>query len=275
MFKIIFVFILCGFFHSAISQNDDTLYSNGINAISKGNWEAAYKYLSDFNKLNPDNAKGYNSLGVVLFQYQRYKPALDCFLKAIDLDTAYGNAYSGVGAVYLMLDDPDNCYKYISKSFAYNPDDMNAWNTLASYYAVKGDINEAMRTFEKALKINPECLDIIWSRGAVFLQLDNYDDALKDVNRAIEINPLIPKSFYFRGTVYRYKKDFNKALADFETALKLNPEEAEAYIRRGITYLDMGNYKKAVSDMEKGYGLNPELKTPTEKYYKEAVQKMK
>lgn len=63
------------------------LYRLGVSHWLIENWSAAIPYLESYVKMEPNDPKGWNNLGVVLREKGEVKRAMECYSKALSLDS--------------------------------------------------------------------------------------------------------------------------------------------------------------------------------------------
>ena len=88
---------------SAINAKSSTLHNNlGMSLYFSGDYRKAGEELVEALKLDPENPKIYNNLGLVFFKLKRYDDALEALKKGADDATVYNN----LG--YLFMADGNN-----------------------------------------------------------------------------------------------------------------------------------------------------------------------
>ncbi|MDR1725550.1 MAG: tetratricopeptide repeat protein [Bacteroidales bacterium] len=114
------------YFNSALNinpKNVQVMYALGLFYQQHGNYQKALDIYKQVLDLNPNHAVTLNSVGYInMSEKKDYSNALDCFTKAIIIDSAYVLAWSNRGETYEHI----------------------------------GDKNKAREDYERVLKLDPE-----------------------------------------------------------------------------------------------------------------------
>ena len=159
--------------------------------------------------------------------------ATQLFLKAIDLDPNYVNAYSGLARC--ALQSPALSLNY--------PNDAN---TMAKKYS------------DEALKLNPSHIDSKTTRVALTLQVD------RDTTKAMELTQELLKKHPNNlrvlqqiGTILSFSSKTDLAISTLKKGLELDPKNANLHQHLAFTYLVSGEEKLAEAHNQKALELNP------------------
>ncbi|WP_018211976.1 tetratricopeptide repeat protein [Desulfitobacterium hafniense] len=96
-------------------------YLQGLNHLEAGQLREAEEDFLQHLAQYPEDAMGYNKLGLVYGKSHDFERAKGCFLKAIELD--------------------EGC--------------IHAWNNLGNIARQDGDLDQAIRYYQKAVDIDP------------------------------------------------------------------------------------------------------------------------
>jgi tetratricopeptide (TPR) repeat protein len=125
------------------------------------------------------------------------KKAQQQFQKALDLDSTFALAYTGLAAV---------CYwKYYWKNFM-----SETFMDSVLIYA------------NKALVYDPQCAEAYLYRSRVYNQTSKRTEALKEVDKAIQINPNDYKAYKIRSDIFRYEQDYVGVISNYYEAMLRN-----------------------------------------------------
>jgi tetratricopeptide (TPR) repeat protein len=193
---------------------------NSQKGMSDVNQSELNESIIRFNKainLDPNDVEAYGGRGVSLQHLQRYKEAIDDFLKAEKLGLNTTSLYSNLGFSYYKLNESAKALFYLEKAI-----DLEEFNEEALRYRGEikynnDDYNGAVTDYSKAIKINPNASNY-FARGLAFYYLKEFNDALKDINKAIELNPNNGQYFYDRGDTKELMNDLDGANKDWATA---------------------------------------------------------
>ena len=127
------------------------------------------------------------------------------FQKALDLDSAFALAYTGLAAV--------SYWKYYWKTFM----SENFMDSVLIYA-------------NKALVYDPQCAEAYLYRAKVYSQISKTKEALKEVDKAIQINPNDYRAYKFRSEIFRYGQDYFGVVSNHYEAMLRNPASPD-YLR--------------------------------------------
>jgi tetratricopeptide (TPR) repeat protein len=209
------------------------LHQEGIRLHQLGDNDAALAFLEAALRAAPANAPAWSDLGVVYAAAGRFEPALDCYDKAIALDSDYAAALSNRGNALMALGRPLDALGSFDRALAVNPGFAVAANNRGAALRELGRFADALASFDQALAINPRYADAFNNRANTLVDLDCAEEALRDYDHALSINAGCAKTFNNRGNALFDLGRRDDALASYEAALALNPHSAEAHSNRG------------------------------------------
>ncbi len=209
--------------------------------------------------------KGYN--------IKDYNLQIDCFTRAIELDSQYAIAYYNRGFIYDALGKHETAIKDYTKAIELDPQFTEAYNNRGlSYYSLwywGGQTNEsykiiAINDYNKIIELNPRCVATYVIRGNIYYDLQRYETAIQDYTKAIEMDPENATAYCNRGLAYNGLDKYELSIKDFGEAIRLNNQYAKAYWKRGVAIFlisggSISKIETAIIDCDKAIELNPQL----------------
>ncbi len=125
------------------------------------------------------------------------KKAQQHFQKALELDSAFALAYTGLAAI--------SYWKYYWKTFM-----SETFMDSVLIYA------------NKALVYDPQCAEAYLYRSKVYNQTSKREEALKEVDKAIQLNPNDYKAYKLRSEIFRYEQDYVGVISNHYEAMLRN-----------------------------------------------------
>ncbi|NCR63297.1 MAG: serine protease [Microcystis aeruginosa LG11-05] len=230
-------------FHSSILQLQSGVYR------SLENYEQALTVINQAISLVPNNPNHYNEKSSVLSQLKRYDEGLAAITQAINLAPRAAWYYNR-GILYynqqkykLALDD-------YNKAIELNPNYALAYYNRGNIYYDQQKYDLALSDYNQAIKINSDFAEAYNNRGNLYRRQQKYKLALDDYNQAIKINPNLAGAYVNRGLHYYNQQKYELALADFNKAIEINPNLAEAYANLGLLYAELKQTEKAKIDLQ-------------------------
>ncbi len=183
--------------------------------VEEGMWAAlAYDKLQDKSSADKyfniaitaknvlDNSyvyKTYFNYGLFLKNQQDFQKAINMFLKVIELEQKYLQAYLELGFCYFSLKDYDSAIIYYEKAISLGDKSYATYYNLGfAYYKAKSkqDLNKALTYFNSALNENKNITD-------VERRSDNYANIYTIIGNMI-VNDDKTKAFQFYNNAVKY-----------------------------------------------------------------------
>ena len=150
-------------------------------------------------------AEEWKKIGNVALDSADYDKAIECYKKAIEVDSNYFDAYHNLGLAYSNKEEFDTAIEY----------------------------------YTKAVELNDTAVSTIFSLGFTYAEQEDFDKAIEMLKKGIEIQPNSPAEHYFLGHFYLQKDNPTYALMYFKKAAKLGYEPAkELLIENVISWED-------------------------------------
>lgn len=162
--------------------------------------------------------------GIDNMGWGNYIVALRDFNRALQLDTAFADAYHMRGDVKSQL----------------------------------GDFNGAVRDFTRALEYKDFDANIYYDRALNYVNLRQFNEAFDDFNQSIILDPTSYRTFYARAVLRHYiLEDYKGAIEDYTETVNINARDASAFYNRGLAKFNLGQYIEAKENIRKAYELIP------------------
>jgi len=170
--------------------------------------------------------KGYNA-GLL----KEYDKAKSFYLRAIELNPDYSDAYSNLGNVYYDQENYAGAIKYYNKAIEINPDFSKAYYNLGIVYRNQGNYSDAIKCYKKAIELNPSYSAAYSNLGNVYDDQENYAAAIKYYNKAIEINPDCSEAYFNLGIVYHKQGNYSGTIECWQKSARLGDIDAQKFLR--------------------------------------------
>ncbi len=193
--------------------------------------------------------RGRDNFGRFIF---RTIDAEDCdaaianFKRAIELDSHFALAYSGLGACYANrvfkgLGEPED-YTYaeaaFSKAFFYDPNVVEARVLMVMIYMARGEKKKARSEIELLQKQFPNDAALYFVTGVINRLDGKYEESLKAFERLARLDPAARAvAAYNRARIFIYTREFDKANAELDKGFQVEPNHPMLKIfRSGVMY---------------------------------------
>ena len=194
--------------------------------------------------------------------------AIQNFKNAIDLDTHFALAYSGLGACYANrffkgLGEPED-YTHaetaFSKAFFYDPNVVEARVLMTMIYMARGEKKKARAEIELLQKQFPNEAPLYFMKGVINRLDGNYDESLKAFEKLSRLDPAARAvCAYNRARIFIYKRDYDRAIKEIEAGEKVEPDHPMLKIFRSGVYYYRGDKQMAIDLMSEVLKEHPDM----------------
>lgn len=157
--------------------------------------KAAEEYLR-LIKLDPNNEKAYNELGIIFYKLKTIEKAKACFKNIININKNNYRAYFNLGKILNEEEKHEEAIKFFDQCIKINPYHSDAYNNLGIAYNKLCLSTLAKKFIKKSIKINPKNFYSYNNLGIVYDNNYNTDKARENFNKAININPNFTEAWW-------------------------------------------------------------------------------
>lgn len=179
--------------------------------------------------LDPEEVLAVYNLGLVHLLTGVQDKALDCFLKAFEINGSIFEVALQTGRLYLEINRPDSALAFLKKATEIKPESGSAFRWLGDCHLAMDQLEEACRAYQAAAKNAPNDAAALSALGYLFDRLgENIEIATLFCRQSVLIEPENPLFHHRLAKIY-LKQDFiDQALDAFKTAHKLGHDETES-----------------------------------------------
>ena len=194
--------------------------------------------------------------------------AIHNFKNAIDLDSHFALAYSGLGACYCNrffkgmgeAEDYTHAETAFTKAFFYDPNVVEARVLMAMIYMARGEKKKARAEIDILQKQFPNEAPLYFVKGVIHRLDGEYDESLKAFEKLSRLDPAARAvSAYNRSRIFIYKADYVSAIREIERGEKAEPNHPMLKIFRSAVYYYRGDHQDAIELMSKVLDEHPEM----------------
>ncbi len=212
------------------------------------NPEAYHFYLKGRHFLNTRTKEG-------------YKKAIDCFELAIEIDSSFALAHSGLADSYIQFDfyglkSPwETIPKARTAAVRAVELDTELPEAHASLAAIKlvydRDPVGAQREFKRAIRLNPKYSRAHDGYAHCLLDMGQIDESLAECKIALELEPLDLEINQHLGWYYLLTRQTDRAIEQLHKTLALGPNFYRARILLGIAYEQKKMFSQAIAEFSR------------------------
>ncbi len=194
--------------------------------------------------------------------------AIQNFKNAIELDSHFALAYSGLGACYCNrffkgmgeAEDYTHAETAFTKAFFYDPNVVEARVLMAMIYMARGEKKKARTEIEVLRKQFPNEAALYFVKGVIHRLDGQYDESLKAFEKLSRLDPAARAvSAYNSARIFIYKADYVSAIREIERGEKAEPDHPMLKIFRSGVYYYRGDVQDAIELMSKVLDEHPEM----------------
>jgi serine/threonine-protein kinase len=194
--------------------------------------------------------------------------AIQNFKKAIELDSHFALAYSGLGACYAnrvfkAMGEPEDytlAEAAFSKAFFYDPNVTEARVLMVMIYLARGEKKKAHSEIELLAKQFPNDAPLYFVKGVVHRLSGEYDESLRAFEKLSRLDPAARAvSAYNSARIFIYKREYDKAIEYIERGERAEPNHPMLKIFRSAVYYYRGDADIAIGLMKSILEEHPEM----------------
>ena len=193
----------------------------------------------------------------------KFEKAIESFKLAVDVDSKYKLAWSGMAKSYLKLKEYKkaiDCYKEVIEK---DPNNAAVWNNFGIALNGLGKYEEAIKSDKRAVDLKPKKAIYLHNLAVPYFNLKDYNNAIIYLEKALNLyenkgqNLTNECNFYqLLALSYFNLKNYDKAIKYNKKIIDLKPNDALAFNRIGACYHNLGDFKTVIEFYEKSIELS-------------------
>jgi serine/threonine protein kinase/tetratricopeptide (TPR) repeat protein len=194
--------------------------------------------------------------------------AIANFRRAIELDSQFALAYSGLGACYANrvfkglgnYDDFTAAEAAFSKAIKYDPTVLEARVLMVMIYLSRGEKKKAHAELKILQSQFPNDAALYFVKGTVARLDGDYEAAMKAWNRLVRLDPAaLVVASYNKARILMYQGKFEEAINELDAGAKMEPDHPLIKFFRSMVNYYSGHFDEAVGLIESILEKNPKM----------------
>jgi protein O-GlcNAc transferase len=246
-------------------DHPDALHLSGLIAHQWGNSDDGIKRIGRALEHRPHKTVFRENLAKILFDAGNvqlgqggYHEAIDCFLKAIEMEPANADFHHNLGVAHQetgALEKAISCYR---QAVQQNPDLAEAHFNLGNALRIQNGVNdEVIAAYRSALAIRPDYIDASFNLAKTFDELERTEEAIASYAHTLVLDPDFVDAHNSMGNSYLKMGQYPLAISCYEQAIRINPGFHEGYYNMALACKLLGKLREASLYIEKSLALNP------------------
>jgi tetratricopeptide (TPR) repeat protein/TolB-like protein/tRNA A-37 threonylcarbamoyl transferase component Bud32 len=190
--------------------------------------------------------------------------ALDFFQQAIQKDSGFALAYTGVSDASLLMyeNSKDSFWAQKATGAAQRAEQLKdnlpeVHFALGSVYQQTGQTTQAIAEFDRGLKLAPNSDTGYMRMGQAYAQAGQQEQAIATFKKGIEVNPYYWMLHNQLGSAYFSIGENEKALEEFKKVTELEPDNVTGWNNVASMYERMDQYQDSIPAFQKSIQLSP------------------
>lgn len=259
-----------------LSKNPNDLDAKALQLISQAKqWKLAptQAELDRLIKQYPNNPTFHYAQGLVYLMRETSSDveyiknisnlsnaAIQEFVKAVELDSSYYQAYNAMGVATLKLGNRKDAQDLFKTAIKINPQFAPAYDNLGNIAMLEGDLDQAEKYYLQSIKYNSHNPTSMYHMGQVEFRRGDYTKALTWLNHSLHINPNSSPGWNLQGELYLKQGNQPAAINSFKKAIYVKPENSRPYINLAGVYERRSDHEFAMEELKTAIILNPNYK---------------
>ncbi len=238
-------------------------------AANSARWELAKTFLklerfteaaSVLETIHDESQEGLRQriLGLCYAKSSRVDDAIQCFGRAISLDSQDADARFNLGVLLSGKKEVDQALRQLGEAVNLNPAEPRYTLGLAEALIDAKRLSVAVE-FLNAVRPRFEGMgQFHYTLGLAYYGLHNAPSAIQEMQRATALEPQMEAGFYFLGNAYALTGQYEKASGAYRQAIALNPKYAHYYSRMALVAEKLENPEEVIRNLQQVVRLDPE-----------------
>ncbi len=197
-----------------------------------------------------------------------YKQAVGLFEQAIEKDTNFALAYTGLAdsSLRMYAETKDGVWAQKATLSAQQAERLSnnlpeVHLSLGSVYSATGKNTQAVAELKRALELAPNSDEAYRSLGDAYFSNGQSDEAIASYQKAVSANSYYWTNHTNLGNAYLRLGDTAKALPEFQKVTEIAGDNPMGYEGIGSVYLREGKWGEAIPQYQKALSLAPDSPT--------------
>lgn len=199
---------------------------------------------------------------------QTLRKAASCFQQAVEEDSSYALAYTGLADAYALFGSTEYGImaptEVLPKAKAAALKAVRIDNNLAEAHTSLAniklfydwDFEGARKEFEKALQLNPNYATAHHWYAIYLMAMGKFEQAQLEIKKAREWDAVSLVINMDVGWILHYAREYDRAVAQIKETLQLDENFVIAHVALGLTYCMQSKYDMAIDAFQKARELS-------------------
>jgi tetratricopeptide (TPR) repeat protein len=200
-------------------------------------------------------AKDYYNRAKAAARQKLMAEAEQLYREALRLEPEFGQALTGLGALFLMQKRVEEAESLFEKALSIDPNHATALINLAMIDQSRGQKDRALARLRKVVTKNPDYAEAHLNLGSLLASMKKFDEAISHLSKAIEHNPKRAIAHLNLASIYMEKQEWEKAGKRYRIVQQLSPKMPYSYLGLATLQARQELHPEAVISLRKAISL--------------------
>ncbi len=239
-------------------QMEQTRLDEASAKASEGDYGDALEIFHAILEDNPTSGEAYLGIGDIYLDQKDYVKAEPALARAAKLEPRSYQAQFQHGLALQMLDRFLEAVQAYHRALTIDPDNAQANRNLATSYLQMDEPRNAMPFANRAIQLDPSAGDAWVTLGATYEGMQDWSEAAKAYISASERMDATPELMQNLLRVLIELKRYREVISTAETLQRFGPD-AEAYERSGWAAFRLGEFSDSLEYYRKAVEVDPDF----------------
>lgn len=237
----------------------DTTQNHVSDMISLSQDTSGKETDQSLSSIKPDDAIGFNNIGVILAKSKRYGESITALERAIEIDPKFRSAYINLCNVFDLADRPADALETLRKAVEIAPFNSTERNKECELLLLVERNQESVNCYTDLEKTNS--LDVVAqvNLGVGLMRLEKWEEASRLMEQAEPQMQHNPRYFNALGLIRYHIKHYKAAVDAFKQAVELDPQRKDTRFNLAVAELAIQNKPGALSQYKFLSESDPEM----------------
>ena len=239
--------------HAALGSGEQSLvyqvdlyFNIGGVLMADGRMEEAREAYEEALRLNPQDCRAHNDLGILLEQEGDTSGALASYQAAVAANPDFVLAWSNMGDLLGRQGDHEGAVQIFKTALQHVKNNPEFLYNLAVHLNAAGRQDEAILQYKEVLKWKPKDLRALNNLALLYQEEGDTEAALELFNRALALSPKYSLARDNLAILLTQLGQFEESVRVYTEGIALDPENADLLNGLGYHYAVQGDYQKAI-----------------------------
>jgi tetratricopeptide (TPR) repeat protein len=221
-------------------------------------YEEAIECYNRAIELNSSNEGILNNKGACLLHLGRDVEALECFNKAIELNPSYDKAWHNKEDCLEKLEKYEEAIECCDKLIELNPDDKESWIYKLNCLEKLEKYEDELACYDKLIELEDD--GFYWIlKAECLMKLERYEEALKCYVKFRVQDPLDEVNKIFNSNLEKIEKCEDEL--SYDKLMEIEPNIPFYWIYKAECLMKLERYEEALECCDKLIELNPDYRS--------------